>query len=81
MKTTALGLCILLLLGSACKEKPATDKTKMEQDSQMEQAAEMAPAETDSWEVLFDGTSMDAWKGYRTAEVPAPWKMEDGAMV
>jgi len=81
MKTFVLSLCTLFVLGSACKEKPTTDKTKTEQEAQMEQASEETAAMTDSWEVLFDGTSMDAWKGYRTTEVPAPWKMEDGAMV
>lgn len=75
MKVTTLGLCMLMLLGIGCKEKPAPDK------NDMQQASEMAPAETDPWEVLFDGSSMDAWKGYRSAEVPASWKMEDGALV
>jgi hypothetical protein len=72
---------MLFVLGSACKEKPTTDKMKTEQEVQMEQASENTVAMTDSWEVLFDGTSMDAWKGYRMAEVPSPWKLEDGAMV
>lgn len=35
----------------------------------------------EDWEVLFDGTSFDAWKGYGTDKVPEYWKIEDGAMV
>lgn len=81
MKTTVLSLCMLFVLGSACKEKSTADKKKTEQAAQMEQASEKSGAMTDSWEVLFDGTSMDAWTGYRMAEVPSPWKLEDGAMV
>lgn len=69
------GLCLLMLLGIACKEKSTPIKEEMQQES------EMTLEKTDSWEVLFDGTSMDAWKGYRMAEVPSPWKLEDGAMV
>jgi hypothetical protein len=72
---------MLLFLGSACKEESKGDITKIQQDTQMQQASEETGAITDSWEVLFDGTSMEAWKGYRMAEVPAPWKLEDGAMV
>ncbi len=81
MKTTVLSLCMLLLLGAACKEKAKGDKTKTQQDAQMQQASEETGAMTDPWELLFDGTSMDAWKGYLEAEVPSPWKIEDGAMV
>jgi len=81
MRRTPLGLCILLVLVSACKEKPDTVKAKTQQDTQKQQASEETPSITDSWEVLFDGTSMDAWKGYLEAGVPSPWKIEDGAMV
>lgn len=35
----------------------------------------------EEWEILFDGSSMDSWKGYLSDEVPAAWKLEDGAMV
>lgn len=62
-------------MASACKEKPANDKPEMTG----EEAAAPVPAE--KWEVLFDGTSMDAWKGYGSEEVPETWKIEDGAMV
>ena len=35
----------------------------------------------EEWEILFDGTSMDLWKGYGSENVPETWKIEDGAMV
>ncbi|MGI9547166.1 MAG: 3-keto-disaccharide hydrolase [Flavobacteriaceae bacterium] len=35
----------------------------------------------DEWEILFDGTSFNAWKGYLTEKVPDTWKLENGAMV
>jgi Domain of Unknown Function (DUF1080) len=31
--------------------------------------------------VLFDGKSLDAWKGYKTDAVPQGWKIADGALV
>lgn len=69
------GLCLLILLGSSCKEKSTPDKEEMKRELERKTEA------TDPWEVLFDGTSMDAWKGYRTDGVPPAWKLEDGAMV
>src|SRR6266568_4101373 len=33
------------------------------------------------WRVLFDGTSLDAWRGYKTDKVPAGWRMADGSIV
>ena len=35
----------------------------------------------DEWEILFDGTSFDAWKGYLTDKMPDNWRIEDDAMV
>ena len=30
-----------------------------------------------SWHVLFDGTSLDAWRGYKSDKVPRGWKIAD----
>ena len=32
------------------------------------------------WRVLFDGTSLDAWRGYRTDKVPSGWTIADGLL-
>src|SRR5688572_6482751 len=31
--------------------------------------------------ILFDGKNLDAWESVKTPGKPAPWKLEDGAMV
>jgi hypothetical protein len=33
-----------------------------------------------TWQVLFDGTSMNAWRGYKTDTVPAGWHIADGTL-
>lgn len=33
------------------------------------------------WITLFDGTSMDAWRGYLMSDMPSEWSIEEGAMV
>jgi hypothetical protein len=32
------------------------------------------------WRTLFDGTSLDAWRGFRRDSVPAGWQVVDGAL-
>jgi hypothetical protein len=32
------------------------------------------------WRVLFDGSSLTAWKGYKTDAVPAGWKIDNGTL-
>ncbi len=33
-----------------------------------------------AWIVLFDGTDLDAWRGYRRDDVPAGWRIEDDVL-
>lgn len=32
------------------------------------------------WELLFDGTTLDKWRGYRATTVPANWSVVDGTI-
>jgi hypothetical protein len=32
------------------------------------------------WRALFDGRSLDAWRGFRNSTVPAGWQVVDGAL-
>ena len=34
-----------------------------------------------SWRTLFDGKSLNAWRGYKGAPVPSGWRVENGALV
>src|SRR5437868_5198704 len=33
------------------------------------------------WRSLFDGTTLNAWRGYKSAEAPAGWRVVDGVIV
>jgi hypothetical protein len=35
---------------------------------------------TSAWRALFDGKSLDAWRGYKTPDVPAGWRAENGVL-
>lgn len=40
----------------------------------------MPQAAAAEWRVLFDGTSTDAWRGFRADSFPAGWRIVDGAL-
>jgi len=62
----------------ACKEKDA----EKDADSNVVtgELDEKATTNDFGWEVLFDGTSYDNWKGYLADDVYSNWSIEDGAM-
>jgi hypothetical protein len=38
------------------------------------------PQSAGSWRALFDGKSLENWRGYKNAAVPPGWKIVDGAL-
>ena len=41
----------------------------------------LTPAEQKAgWQLLFDGKSLDRWKGYGTPQVPGGWRVVDGTL-
>ena len=46
-----------------------------------EETARFEPTVPLEWITLFDGTSLDAFRGYRAEDVPAGWRIVDGALV
>jgi len=39
--------------------------------------ASHAAPDANGWRALFDGTSLDAWRGYKADKVPAGWRIAD----
>ena len=67
-------LSIIVLIISSCKEKAKEFKgIEIEEEVLAEQKPE--------WVMLFDGTSLDNWRGYLKDEMYDEWTIEDGAMV
>ncbi len=76
-QTIAVLACFLVFF--SCKQKAENNKEEIN-SAEISEAME-TPSEQEEWTVLFDGSSFDGWKGYLEDEVPANWKLEDGAMV
>lgn len=69
-------LLVLAVAALACAQPPAGD----EQQASARSAVPAAPAEGD-FRPLFDGTSLDGWRGYGSEEVPGAWFIEDDELV
>lgn len=39
-----------------------------------------AKEKAEGWKLLFDGKSLDGWRGYKTEQIGAPWKVQDGTL-
>jgi hypothetical protein len=40
-----------------------------------------AAEKSGGWKLLFDGKSLDGWRGYKTEAIGAGWEVQDGAIV
>jgi len=43
-------------------------------------AFQSAKSAATEWRALFDGKSLDAWRGYKSATVPDGWRIVDGTL-
>lgn len=78
MKKLVLFMAITTMIG--CKNNQNTADVEAEANPATE-VAEGQETQTESeWELLFDGTNYDQWKGYGADEVYDNWTIEDGAM-
>lgn len=75
MSFTAL-LCAILI--TACTQKEGNDTQEENMSNEENTLTESEKAE--GWKLLFDGKSMEHFKGFRKDEVPSAWKIEDGAI-
>jgi hypothetical protein len=71
MKKVIVGVACLLTFVACKQEKKETSDAAVEK---------VALVEND-WEVLFDGSSLDQWKEFKTDGVSDAWKIEGDALV
>ncbi len=72
-------ISLLSIAVMSCK-----NKTEKAVDKELSENADVSENVTNydsgEWEILFDGSSFENWKGYLTDEVSDNWKIEDGTM-
>ena len=69
-----LTLIATAIVAFACASNPGSKTAKA--DNTLTKAEKAA-----GWVLLFDGTSMEHWRGFKKDNVPAAWQIEDGAIV
>jgi hypothetical protein len=80
--TAALSAALAIALLSGCGthgDSAAADDTTAAGTASADSAAG-SPAAQGQWVTLFDGTNLDRWRGYKRQDVPASWKVQDGAL-
>jgi len=74
MRISFFSFAIIIIFAVACQtSKPAVHSTSM---SNSLTNAEKASG----WQLLFDGKSLDQWKGWKQETPGAQWEIKDGAM-
>lgn len=77
----ALPLAVVALVFAACGGATSEDSGSDESPSAAsdpEQAGD--GGESSDWIALFDGDTLEGWRGYRLESVPAGWSVADGAI-
>ena len=78
IRATAV-VAVAALIGG-CSSAPVAETQSMPV-STMGVANSLTPAERSAgWRLLFDGTNMDSWRGYKAAEIPSGWHVANGAL-
>jgi len=78
----ALSAAVALALLGGCgtgDDSAAAQDSSATQTAGADSAGGAAQAQG-QWVTLFDGTNLDRWRGYKRQDVPASWKVEDGAL-
>jgi hypothetical protein len=70
----SLSLVLVALFAFGCMDRPSDDYESAEMEDSMANAAE------ETWMVLFDGTSTDAFRGFNRETLPSSWMIEDGTL-
>ncbi|NNC70707.1 MAG: DUF1080 domain-containing protein [Flavobacteriaceae bacterium] len=75
MKNTILVACIIMVVTISCK------KEKSESDVAQDTTEQASETETkNEWIALFDGSSLDNWKGYLSDSLYNEWSIDGDAM-
>ena len=59
-----------------------TDKKSEKQDKQQEETQNVLTAqeESEGWQLLFDGLTLDGWRDYNGTELTGPWEVREGCI-
>ena len=74
--TPMLAILLLLVFGTACQKKADTAGAETTPETDGGGTIAETP-DAEGWMVLFDGTSTERWRGYRSESLPEAWVVTD----
>lgn len=75
MKNLQSFLMLTLILFTACK--PSGNQQSESENTTKPQGEEQTMTSEGDWMTLFDGSSLDNWSGWESAEVPGVWSITE----
>src|SRR5690606_16916195 len=79
--STLLRLSIILFIAVAVAACGGKDGQSAQQSGDEASVNTLTEAEKqEGWQLLFDGQSMEHFRGFRKNEVPSGWKVENGTI-
>lgn len=74
---------MVVMTTTACAWIQGADEASDEASASQEVAHNTLTAaeRADGWTLLFDGTSLDGWRGYNRPDLPGGWEAQDGMLV
>ncbi len=75
-----LAFCALSFFACSNSQESAVESLLSELDSDAPLNTLTNKGKRAGWKLLFDGQSLDGWRGYNLQEAPDCWKVEDGIL-
>lgn len=76
-----LTLLCISLLSFSCSSSPETSSEVPPTEPDVPQLNELTQAEVaEGWELLFDGQSLDKFRGYKMESIPPGWEIQEGTL-
>jgi hypothetical protein len=75
LKVWSFLLAVLIVWGCSQKENKDNGKNEAYKENGLTEAEK-----EEGWQLLFDGKSMEHFRGFRKSEIPSGWQVEDGAI-
>lgn len=80
MKNLILHLMVGAVVFTSCggENQQTSENTGIAQEDMNKDNTLTAAEKEENWQLLFDGTSTDGWRGFNQDELPENWVVEDG---
>ncbi|CAN5487275.1 DUF1080 domain-containing protein [soil metagenome] len=78
IRATAV-IAVAALVGG-CSSTPAPEMQPMSMPSASAANTLTSAEQAAGWRLLFDGTNMSSWRGYKAAEIPSGWHVANGEL-